>query len=1748
MPDLPVQPVPLYGLAPEERAAHVDSLIRQNRKLVPAAAVEQRKTPRTTIADLNATDADELRDRLINTYRDSRTPFVKALDLLDAPRNVVANLLFNQTGLVNPNKMERGAFGLPKVYASDALDALGVHNHVARAIIGFVGDTALDPLTYAGPAGWGFSVAGKAGEGVQVGARLARGIRAGVKQVAKGGVEAVAHPETRELFATLAENAGREFKDNAELAAHLSEKVHGKAVSGKVGQFFSRVGLHEERRGGSVLADELTAEGQVGDAVRKALAYGGKGSAPGLRFGSAGSTVAHIPFTELGVHVPAFTRAGRSAETVRTLAESGARPSEEVFKTLPWLQKAEALKNVHNSLADRLAEHSRNDAKLQEAFDQAKEAAGTDAAALGDVETRFRQTMHQRDLLRTGIDPRTGERVGLGIEGQLQEARNGFAAHLKTGAPPMSGLTPLELAQVMHRADAAELGAAAVKTAIDSYPDVERIRAFNAGVDRNLDFATEPIDRILEHQNATKGGGVLKEEVVVPGRELPKSMRPDEGYVPPPEIPVLSVRDKRKQIRALKDQIDQLPKRHPLDAPDAHPELDRLQTELALLRSAHSLHDTVAGKLAGTGVDRTPRTFLATDPVSGEAVMNADPVVQQRAFEHSRPILDRMDEALAELKALPTEKAGTGLGHGLFEGRVLSQAEMDAQSKNAFRRRQELIDELYNPQTGLTRQLEEVTAPLRENPTMPFEQYRTGIREHLVNQLGVEADKKLVELADHDVAAAERAADALHRSMGAWNSYAGAVRSSVRNTISEPETVRLAREVGKRALGTSDEIIAGSAMDSMDNVAANAMRGWGRNMREWFGAGLRDTQINDTVRAIQHTRGPSRSASARIVGDEISHALADAMDKSQIERNNETLDQAGSVLLALVYEKRAKEAEAAGLPQIIKTHKTGQPGVPTTMLSMLAKARATGMFSDKAAPGFVAKLEQIADKYGTQILDLLGAAEKEDEILAAGQMRRGYVYSPTTRGAEEAIRRGKRTYGSMPGGRPIAAAQEGFLKEATMHQQNWISQRPGMEGQERQLFMHEMELAKDYMAHPEQIQALADSGRPEIAKQMQELVDDYRELQSLPQKPPVLMTDPWEQLELAADGRFSYLLDGGVPLDGFKKTNLIDVIASRTASHEVEVARHMFEKMTSLPAIVAKDFRGKPVGDTIVADDGTRIKIVERPGRNGPRERFAMIGGQAYRPLLGSVVNAPLNPMLDFIGAKASDQLFHENWADAIEGVSSVFQSEESAKKFLDAVDAITRHWKSLTLLHPSWTIKNVIGDTFNLVSQGIDVGRFLKYIPFAIKQTKFEDSPETLAKLFADVRGVRVSADQILHDTVNVHKVREGTFTGEDARHWFDSGHVTFASSGESGVRGIGQRLKSDYLASLAKYVASKKNKTPGFPDKLKAGAFVANDRYIRSFLGPWYRANQKIGNVMRTAAYMAFLDAGNDGVNAARKTINGLFDYSSMTKTENAVFRRMFPFWAWMKNNGALQVRTLFEHPAFAASFPRVRNAIEEMLAGEQRVPMSQRPGWMQNALAMQVGGNPDSQSAVLLAGAVPQGDLFQYLAGTMGVAGAQDFLHTFVSGLNPAFSTAYAIGAKTDPFSGRSIGPDPYSADMTVGQYVRGQVRPLAELGPEGKVYKAFGRSVKEGIGRLALGGSLQDFSAPRLRQQKLREYTDQIAGIRHAFSRYEAAGDHEGSLRARVRLLSLYSEMLSNGFDEGVPPWAKKQLPTLQGAGT
>jgi hypothetical protein len=319
-----------------------------------------------------------------------------------------------------------------------------------------------------------------------------------------------------------------------------------------------------------------------------------------------------------------------------------------------------------------------------------------------------------------------------------------------------------------------------------------------------------------------------------------------------------------------------------------------------------------------------------------------------------------------------------------------------------------------------------------------------------------------------------------------------------------------------------------------------------------------------------------------------------------------------------------------------------------------------------------------------------------------------------------------------------------------------------------------------------------------------------------------------------------------------------------------------------------------------------------------------------------------------------------------------------------------------------------------------------------------------------------------------------------------------------------------------------------------------------MRKAMG-WYAGiNADIDNTMRLTAYLDLLDKGESPTSAAAKVSEALFDYADATHAENTYFKLLLPFYSWVRNNGAFQVRQFLKNPKWAAGVPTLQNAIEEAASGEDKIPEHMRPGWIRDQLGVQFGSG-QGRSFFMAGSVLPQEPVYRALAPAADFwGGTQSVLDYFGSQLNPALSSGLQVGLGREFFSGRTIGSDIskgeiQASDFLANTFLPRAIREVSPFGPKkGAVEKAFDQGVVPGVSRVLLGGRVQAGDDDRIRSLMVRQAREAEDNLRRAITVAEREDNPDMSLLARTKLLALYRTMRQTGLEDQVPKWARAQL--------
>lgn len=1673
---------------------------------------------------------------------------------------------------ITKNK-ETSALGQPGIHVSDALKQLGVNNRIINSVVGFAGDVLMDPLTYAGGEGFGLEAGGQT-------------FRAGLKGVlnrsaeesATGGIKAISDDAIRNVML----KAGKYAPDAVLKPEELKNVILGSPKKGLVTKTFNALGENAPHAGGLVETYGRTAKTAANteaheaiDSIHNLSMKYGRGTGPSLGVGfqdgatKIGSQVMHIPFGGLGpipsytVQVPGWTATGRRTlsqfETARDAIAGGlaeiTKPIEDTHAAVASMQARST------AFEDANQNHLENIADLQ---DQIKASPGERNAQL-ETQLQAAKDAHAKHL----------EDYVTGIASDHSRLTQAIDALKNEPATAANANTLMYLGEQRRAADALIARAAANKDAADAAvkavavvrglqgnpirkasETLKRLATLDAGqmiganaadakgLPVNVGDIVHMADR-SDHPSIGESGAMVEKivrdnrgdlhAVVGPGKEdvipvsdlevttaRPSYEKGNLGLSIEDQAKADSIRSMIRSIESPAHDITPIPPYadHPTPLNSEDPTFDfrarlgdrdnatlnRLYTELEKIERPYrpqgvgqstSGVDAVAGTYRGRG-------NLAIN-ANGEVHINADPAVQNRVFEAIRPILDSIEQDSKELATLQKSAKSTDLGDVFEFAQPLAG---ETQTATDIARIQDLKDTL----AARRKELHEATAPLREGPHQTLDEFNDVMRERAAAQVN-ENTRQLWELHNADPKGAEALADAYGKLFTAHNNYRDVIGGNIAKHASKSDWGAL--ELARSMLGTADYQVAANTigqaaagMDASINTTPNPIRR-GLEAINRSVAPLMGTRYGEggaELAALKGAKAMSGTEGTRWAWQNVYLPLKAAIDKAGLANHAEDIHS----LFTMMQQYTAGETGKLAL-MIPDANGTLQPTKLQSSMNTLMQ-----MLRDKGPDTAEQLFKDMQEVVGTSNARLKAVYAQKVAAGVRDAAKEMEEYTPhvlSKQGAKQ-VGRFKKEAGYLAKN-PTERTTGAYIFDDV---------RPGREGK------HEMFTDMDrWVQNAAETDPLKLTD-PQAWNEAMETKAKIERYDRLVNKPARQQLDIQTLNDMASDGKLGRLsMPKGQDLF---ETKWPLIMAKTLASHERSMATQNALAMLSkigLPIDAGKlnELAGKAAqaGGEVVLPTGEKatVKMV-RAGIGGGELPVLYARGQTYRALDKTLSQHADSTIGKMFATAMGDKVYPEWAANAAEDITRAW-SDEKIVQNLSALDKATSIYKSMTLFHPSWFLNNLVGHMTMLATGDVNPKAWAESIPDAIKIFRFRNSPEELAKIKVNVRGEIMDGNEIVR-----HANNHSTFGSGQHSEMLEqmAADTTTTPPSKLASMGFTEGLKQDYEARARLGMLGKPGAVLG----------VMGDRFKRHALEPFFGANDFAQSSARLAGALALMKSGNDAPTAFDTVRRVMHDFHDFTGFEQNVAKKMIPFYSWAKSNLSYQVRLLFQHPQYMALFPKLQNGLEEALDGEQRVPMGSRPQWMRQALAIQIGN-----AGYMPLTSIPTLEALQAVQGATGGEGLMEAVKYGTGYLSPAATIPASLAAKKDLFSGRSIGSPETGGDMTMGDFVSGQVRPLAEFGPNGRLWQAFNRGGPvAGAERFLAGGRVQPMDDATLKRQSGRDVRAQIENARKSYSLAESRKDHAQSLRMRVRLLKLYQHAQEQGLEGEVPipKWAKTSL--------
>src|SRR5690606_20373451 len=375
----------------------------------------------------------------------------------------------------------------------------------------------------------------------------------------------------------------------------------------------------------------------------------------------------------------------------------------------------------------------------------------------------------------------------------------------------------------------------------------------------------------------------------------------------------------------------------------------------------------------------------------------------------------------------------------------------------------------------------------------------------------------------------------------------------------------------------------------------------------------------------------------------------------------------------------------------------------------------------------------------------------------------------------------------------------------------------------------------------------------------------------------------------------------------------------------------------------------------------------------------------------------------DRFGPLVEGVAFREDIADALDRyVQKVFDPEH-LDEFWRQYDRWLGVWKAYTLgTSPTWMANNILGNLWN--------GYFLADASPSALLTAYRVMQRGKGRITYKVKpGDTLS--QIAEDyNVPIKRLMEANnirdpnkiFAGDELLIPEPVG--TIAGRTEAEILDMAERLGVTFRGLYGGEIKK------ALEEQLGRGGVATT---VTSLVKPTFKANQVFENWTRLGLFIDGLQKGMSPEDAAFRVKKFLFDYTDLSETEKQVFKRIAPFYTWMRKNLPLQVEYFVTEPGKFATIPKAMSAVSSTLEDPQ--PGYTLPQWMQEGLYMQIGEPAPGISEFVSLRGLPPADMINFLVDL-----SQGKVPGSLLSANPVVNALFALQGY-DTFAEREIDPN-------------------------------------------------------------------------------------------------------------------------------
>lgn len=437
---------------------------------------------------------------------------------------------------------------------------------------------------------------------------------------------------------------------------------------------------------------------------------------------------------------------------------------------------------------------------------------------------------------------------------------------------------------------------------------------------------------------------------------------------------------------------------------------------------------------------------------------------------------------------------------------------------------------------------------------------------------------------------------------------------------------------------------------------------------------------------------------------------------------------------------------------------------------------------------------------------------------------------------------------------------------------------------------------------------------PEIQRATQTLVNSNADIRAYAQANGLTINDLEGYMShfITQEARKALNAAGKTVSDGVSSVGGNKAITQRTMHDTVENVNAQLRQMTGIDEVFTPN--------AFLATAGGQHRYVNYVARESIKNKVLADTRFAREIQQGTKVDK------GFV-KKEIDGKYYELTKGADEVITNFSKhvTDDGVDSLLKGFDKIQNIWKKTALFSLGYHARNIVGNSWNMYASGMRADEVLRYHTEALHH---------IDNLQAHRVGKTTRADKAIDATYDEF-LRQGLKN-------------TGSTADFAGVGNIDRALM-DGVANASNNALGKLTQSYKSAVRPQGSAW----EQTKALADAPFESSRQLGNiadeVSRFAMFKWARDSGMSAKQAADKVREVLFDYTDLTKVEREGFKRMMPFYTWMRKNSEFQIKAFAKNPD---RYNRL-NIIKENAWDNSDMDREIIPEWLDNNLAMPIPG---------------------------------------------------------------------------------------------------------------------------------------------------------------------------------------------------